>query len=63
MDAERATYENVLFDDDVASFVGNFTCEVSNVRGTTQETTVLNGEEVLCGGNFKISLNWVKITK
>ena len=52
MDAERATYENVLFDDDVASFVGSFTCEVSNFRGTTQKTTVLNGEEVLCGGIF-----------
>ena len=54
MDAERATYENILFDDDVASFVGSFTCEVSNVRGMAQETTVLNGKEILCSGNF----NW-----
>ena len=54
VDAERATYENILFDDDVASFVESFTYEVSNVRGTTQETTVLNGEEVLCGGDFLI---------
>ena len=52
MDAERATYENVLFDDDVASFVGSFTCEVSNVRGTIQETTVLNGEKYCVVGIF-----------
>ena len=54
VDAERATYENVLFNDDVTSFVASFTCEVSNVRGTTQETLVLNGEELLCVGNFLI---------
>ena len=45
VDAESATYENVLFNDDVASFVGTFTCEVSNVRATVpvQETVELNG--------------------
>ena len=47
MDAEDATYQNVLFDDDVANFVGSFTCEVSNVRGTAQETTELNGKGLL----------------
>ena len=45
VDAEEATYENVLFNDDVANFVGSFTCEVSNARGMNQVTTVLNGEE------------------
>ena len=45
MNAESATYESVLFNDDIANFVGAFTCEVSNVRGTNQETTELNGEE------------------
>ena len=43
VDAERATYENVLFNDDVANFVGSFTCEVSNVRGTDEVTVELNG--------------------
>ena len=42
VNAESATYENVLFNDDVANFVGAFTCEVSNVRGTVQETMELN---------------------
>ena len=45
VDAESATYENVLFNDNVANFVGAFTCEVSNVRGTIEETEELNGEE------------------
>ena len=49
---ENSTYENTLFSNDVASFVGSFTCEVSNVRGTAQETMELNGEEVLCSGKF-----------
>ena len=45
VDAEKATYENILFSDDVANFVGTFTCEVSNVRVTNpvQETLELNG--------------------
>ena len=46
MDAERATYVNILFNSDVANFVGSFTCVVSNVRGIVQETTILNGEKV-----------------
>ena len=46
MDAERATYVNVLFNSDVTNFVGSFTCVVRNVRGIVQETTILNGEEV-----------------
>ena len=52
MDAETSTYESVLFNDDVANFVGSFTCEVSNARGTFRETTQLNGEEVLRGGKL-----------
>ena len=45
VDAERATYENVLFNADVANFFGTFTCEVSNIRITVpiQETAELNG--------------------
>ena len=38
-----ATYENVLFNDNVANFVGAFTCGVSNVRGTDEVTRELNG--------------------
>jgi hypothetical protein len=45
VDAVEAIYENVLFNGDVANFVGSFTCEVSNVRGTIRVTTVLNGED------------------
>ena len=41
---ESATYENVLFNENVADFVGTFTCEVSNVRGSAMETVELNGE-------------------
>ena len=43
MDAESATYENTLFNDNVTNFVGAFTCEVSNVRGTDEVTRELNG--------------------
>jgi hypothetical protein len=43
VNAESATYENVLYDDDIANFVGSFTCGISNVRGTVVETVELNG--------------------
>ena len=43
VDAERAIYEYVLFNSNVANFVGSFTCEVSNVRGRGEETVELNG--------------------
>ena len=46
VDAEKATYQSVLFNDDVTNFVGAFTCEVSNVRVTVpvQDTLELNGK-------------------
>ena len=47
VDTETATYENVLFNDDISNFVGTFTCEVGNVRGTVQDTVELNGGCVL----------------
>ena len=40
---ENATYENVLFNDNVNDFASTFTCEVSNVRGNVIETLELNG--------------------
>ena len=43
VDTVIATYENVLFNADVVNFVGMFTCEVGNVRGTAEETVELNG--------------------
>ena len=43
VDTVNAAYESVLFNTDVANFVGTFTCEVSNVRGSTQDTMELNG--------------------
>ena len=39
-----AIYENVLFNDDVANFVGTFTCQISNARGTVQKTVELSGQ-------------------
>ena len=47
VNTETATYENVLFNNDITNFVGTFTCEVSNVRSTAQETVVLNGQLIL----------------
>ena len=44
VDTETATYENILFNDDISNFVGSFTCELSNVRNTAQDTVELNGE-------------------
>ena len=52
VDTERATYENVLFNNNVSNFVGMFSCEVGNVRGTAEDTEELNGE--LCFVNFLV---------
>ena len=41
--SENSTYENILFNDNITNFVGSFTCEVSNVRGSFEETVELNG--------------------
>ena len=43
VDIEAATYESVLFNNDVTNFVGTFTCEVSNVRDTAEDDLELNG--------------------
>ena len=43
VDIHIALYENTLFSNDISIFVGSFTCEISNVRNTTQETVYLNG--------------------
>ena len=45
VDAETATYENILFNDDITNFVGTFTCEINNARSIVQETMDLNGEK------------------
>ena len=52
VDAEIATYENVLFNDDITNFVGTFTCEVSNARSIVQETVDLNGEKLITMGYY-----------
>ena len=44
MDTMTATYENILFSDDIANFVGNFTCSVVNNRGMSESTADLNGK-------------------
>ena len=43
VDTETATYKNVLFNNNISNFVGTFSCEVSNVRGTVQDTVEVNG--------------------
>jgi hypothetical protein len=41
----EATYQSVIFNNDVTDFVGTFTCEISNARVTVpvRDTLVLNG--------------------
>ena len=43
VDTTTATYESLLFNDDISNFIGNFKCEVSNVRATVGETVELDG--------------------
>ena len=45
VDAVEATYQSILFNENVTNFVGTFTCEVGNARVTVpvQETVELNG--------------------
>ena len=42
VDTETATYVNLLFNV-ISKFVGTFSCEVGNVRGTAEDTVELNG--------------------
>ena len=43
VNTENATYENLLFSNNIANFVGAFTCEVSNAKGRAVEIVELNG--------------------
>ena len=43
VDTETATYENLLFNNDISNFIGTFKCEVSNVRDAVEETVELDG--------------------
>ena len=44
LDTRTATYENILSSSANASFVGNFTCTVSNARGSGNQSKVLRGK-------------------
>ena len=44
VDAEKATYESLLFNKNIIVFVGHFTCEISNARGVVHESVELNGQ-------------------
>ena len=44
VNAETATYKNVLFSNDITNFMGPFTCEISNARVTVHESVELNGQ-------------------
>ena len=49
VNSEAAAYENVLSSNNIANFVGSFTCAVSNARGGDTQTMELNGEgNTLC---------------
>ena len=43
VDTNTATYENLLISHDIANLIGNFSCLVSNDRGTREQTVELNG--------------------
>ena len=43
VDAETATYESYLITSNLSILVGEFTCTVSNNRGTAEETILLEG--------------------
>lgn len=43
VDMETATYENRLISYNATNFVGTFTCMVSNVRGSSEQSLLLNG--------------------
>ena len=43
VNTENATYENILFSNNIAYFIGAFACEVSNARGRAIEIVELNG--------------------
>ena len=45
VNAETAKYENILYTQNDDKFVGTFTCEVSNVRGSVNESVKINGED------------------
>ena len=44
VDTRTATYENILSSSAYANFVGNFTCTVSNARGSGNQSKVLEGK-------------------
>ena len=46
VNAESVTYESTLFSDHVSNFVGTFTCEVRNARGTVEMTVELRGASI-----------------
>lgn len=43
LNTEMATYENVLYSNDIANFVGNFTCIITNERGSRERDIAING--------------------
>ena len=47
-DTETATYESILFNEDITNLVGTFTCEVSNIRSTVQENVEFHGNSIRC---------------
>lgn len=42
VDAEEATYDNVLYANNVSNLIGNFTCMVSNIRGNAARGITVN---------------------
>ena len=54
VDTETATYDNILYSSDVENFRGNFTCSVSNVRGSSEQMMELNGTS----GAYNLSISF-----
>ena len=42
VDAQRATYDNILYANNINDLLGNFTCIVSNVRGDAERMLIMH---------------------
>ena len=61
IDAQAATFQNLLHNNDISDFLGTFTCEVSNARGAVQESVELNGKRC-CLFDQSLSINFDPLT-
>ena len=43
VNTETATYENKLINNNITNLIGTFTCTVSNIRGNTESSLMVDG--------------------